>query len=129
MIGGNFRLDELQAAVVLAKFKHLDRWTEQRQKNARFYDEAFARAGLGNNLSTPKVMRGHRHIYNQYVIRTQQRDALKKHLASAQISTEIYYPVPLHSQQCFSYLKYQPSDCAKSTQRRSKHSRFPFIRN
>ncbi|MES2352816.1 MAG: DegT/DnrJ/EryC1/StrS family aminotransferase [Pseudomonadota bacterium] len=116
MIGGNFRLDELQAAVVLTKFKHLDGWTEQRQTNAHFYDEAFARAGLGANLSTPKLMPGHRHVYNQYVIRVQRRDELKQYLSSVQISTEIYYPVPLHNQQCFSYLGYQPSDCAKSTQ-------------
>lgn len=115
VIGGNFRLDEIQAAILLVKFKYLDRWTAGRQKNAAFYDEAFERAGLSGQVSTPVVMPGYRHIYNQYVIRVQNRDGLKKHLTDAQIGNEVYYPVPLHAQQCFAYLGYQEGDCPESS--------------
>lgn len=115
VIGGNFRLDEIQAAILLVKFKYLDQWTARRQENAAFYDHAFKRAGLSAQVSTPKVIPGYRHIYNQYVIRVQNRDSLKKHLAGAQIGNEVYYPVPLHTQQCFAYLGYQESDCAESS--------------
>lgn len=115
VIGGNFRLDEIQAAILLVKFKYLDQWTAGRQKNAAFYDQAFERAGLSGPVSTPAVMPGYRHIYNQYVIRVQNRDGLKKHLTDARIGNEVYYPVPLHTQQCFAYLGYQESDCAESS--------------
>ncbi|MBS0366228.1 MAG: DegT/DnrJ/EryC1/StrS family aminotransferase [Proteobacteria bacterium] len=104
LIGGNFRLDEIQAAVLNIKLRHLDEWTAGRQRNAAIYDAAFARAGLGGKVTTPRAQPGVRHIYNQYVIRAQQRDALRTHLAGAGIGTEIYYPVPLHLQQCFAYL-------------------------
>jgi dTDP-4-amino-4,6-dideoxygalactose transaminase len=110
VIGGNFRLDELQAAVLLVKMKYLDGWTQARQRNAAFYDAAFAQAGLGERLATPPPARGGRHIYNQYVVRAQNRDALRSYLAERQIGTEIYYPVPLHLQQCFAYLGYRAGD-------------------
>jgi dTDP-4-amino-4,6-dideoxygalactose transaminase len=115
VIGGNFRLDELQAAILLVKLRYLDQWTAKRQENARFYDDAFARAGLAEHVLTPKVMPGHRHIYNQYVVRVKRRDELKKHLGDAKIGTEVYYPVPLHTQQCFAYLGHGPEDCAESS--------------
>jgi len=114
VIGGNFRLDELQAAVLLVKFKYLDHWTTRRQENARSYDIAFAEAGLNSCVSTPWVGEGHRHIFNQYVLRVKQRDELKQHLAEARVGTEVYYPIPLHMQQCFGYLGYRPEDCPQS---------------
>src|SRR5262249_20306588 len=81
MIGGNFRLDELQAAVLIVKLAHLDKWTEGRQGNAAFYDKAFAKAGLTSKVTLPFAVPGYRHIYNQYVIRVADRDKLRTHLA------------------------------------------------
>jgi len=104
LIGGNFRIDELQAAVLNVKLPHLDAWTAARQRNAAFYDRAFANAKLGNAVQTPVAARGGRHIYNQYVIRAQDRDPLRQHLAQLKVGSEIYYPVPLHLQHCFAYL-------------------------
>jgi len=110
VIGGNFRLDELQAAVLNVKLKYLDRWTEGRQRNASFYDTAFACARLTSQIGLPQVAPGHRHIFNQYVIRVPRRDALKAFLGESGIGTEIYYPVPLHLQKCFAYLGHSPGD-------------------
>jgi dTDP-4-amino-4,6-dideoxygalactose transaminase len=115
LIGGNFRLDEIQAAVLLVKLKYLDQWTTGRQRNASFYDEGFKRAGLSSQVVTPVAVPGARHIYNQYVLRVKNRDGLKSHLGAAKIGTEVYYPVPLHAQQCFSYLGYKESDCPESS--------------
>jgi dTDP-4-amino-4,6-dideoxygalactose transaminase len=114
VIGGNFRLDELQAAVLLVKFKHLEQWTTLRQENARYYDAAFAGAGLRNQAATPRVLEGRRHIFHQYVLRVTRRDELKQRLTEARIGTEIYYPIPLHMQQCFDDLGYRPEDCPES---------------
>lgn len=113
-IGGNFRLDEIQAAVLLVKLKHLDDWTKQRQANASDYTKLFNDAGLGENVKTPLAVKGYRHIYNQYVCRVKDRDALRKHLADNKIGSEVYYPVPLHVQDCFSYLGYKEGDCPES---------------
>jgi dTDP-4-amino-4,6-dideoxygalactose transaminase len=110
VIGGNFRIDELQAAVLRVKLKYLDGWTEGRQRNAAYYDSAFADAGLGQKLRTPVAIEGGRHIFNQYVVRVQRRDALRQRLAENHIGTEIYYPVPLHLQACFAYLNYHAGD-------------------
>jgi len=110
LIGGNFRIDELQAAVLRVKFKYLDGWTQARQRNAAYYDQAFARAGLGARVVTPRAAPGGRHIFNLYVVRVQRRDALKAFLAERAIGTEIYYPLPLHMQQCFAYLGYRSGD-------------------
>jgi dTDP-4-amino-4,6-dideoxygalactose transaminase len=114
MIGGNFRLDELQAAVLRVKLKHLDSWTSARQANAAFYNAEFAAAGLGEKLTTPFVIPGCRHIYNQYVVRVRERDRLKTFLAERGIGTEIYYPVSMHQQQCFKYLGYKTGDFPQS---------------
>jgi len=104
-IGGNFRLDELQAAVLNVKLPHLDEWSVARARNAAFYSRAFARRIAPEHVRTPPPpAAGARHIYNQYVIRVRDRDRLREHLASRAIGTEIYYPVPLHLQQCFAYL-------------------------
>jgi dTDP-4-amino-4,6-dideoxygalactose transaminase len=110
VIGGNFRIDELQAAVLRVKLKYLDGWTQGRQRNAAYYDSALADAGLGQKLRTPVAIEGGRHIFNQYVVRVQRRDALKQRLAEHNIGTEIYYPVPLHLQACFAYLNYRAGD-------------------
>ena len=110
VIGGNFRIDELQAAVLRVKLKYLDGWTQGRQRNAAYYDSAFADAGLGEKLRTPTAIEGGRHIFNQYVVRVERRDALKQRLTEHSIGTEIYYPVPLHLQACFAYLDYRPGD-------------------
>jgi dTDP-4-amino-4,6-dideoxygalactose transaminase len=104
LIGGNFRIDELQAAVLNVKLPHLDAWSAARARNAAIYDAAFAEARLDERLHTPHRAPRARHIYNQYVIRVADRDALRRHLTDAGIGTEIYYPVPLHLQQCFAYL-------------------------
>jgi dTDP-4-amino-4,6-dideoxygalactose transaminase len=106
LIGGNFRLDELQAAVLVIKLKHLDAWTRGRQENACFYFGAFERAGLKSTITLPAAMPGIRHIYNQFIIRAPRRDALREHLATAGVGSEVYYPVPLHRQQCFASLGY-----------------------
>jgi dTDP-4-amino-4,6-dideoxygalactose transaminase len=101
IVGGNFRLDTIQAAVVLAKLTHLDAWTSARQRNAKRYDQMFGDAHLPIGL--PSVATN-RHIFNQYVIRVSARDALQTFLRQKGISTEVYYPVPMHLQECFSYL-------------------------
>ena len=113
LIGGNFRLDEIQAAVLNVKLPHLDSWSEARQRNAAFYDAAFARAGLPGLVTSPAAA-GARHIYNQYCIRTRRRDELRVHLNNAGVGAEIYYPLPLHMQQCFAYLGHKPEDFPES---------------
>ncbi len=114
LIGGNFRLDAIQAAILLVKLGHLDDWTAGRQANARMYDTAISRSGLDGNVIAPVTRTGRRHIYNQYVIRAERRDELRQFLGNAGIGTEIYYPVPLHVQQCFEYLGYSEGDCPEA---------------
>ncbi len=113
IVGGNFRLDALQAAVVSAKLPHLDGWTAARQANAARYDRLFTEAGLAGRLVLPRAVQS-RHVFNQYVIRTPRRDELRTWLASQDIGTEIYYPVPLHVQECFARLGGQPGDLPES---------------
>ncbi|MCP4747342.1 MAG: DegT/DnrJ/EryC1/StrS family aminotransferase [Desulfobacteraceae bacterium] len=109
-IGGNFRVDALQAAVISVKLKYLDSWTKKRQHNGATYRRLFSEAGLEQWLQLPAEIED-RHIYNQFVIRVfQDRDKLKEHLLANGIGCEIYYPVPLHLQKCFSYLGYQEGD-------------------
>jgi dTDP-4-amino-4,6-dideoxygalactose transaminase len=114
VIGGNFRLDEIQAAVLVVKLRHLEDWHRARQKNASYYDRAFSKAGIAARLATPTARPDGRHIYNQYVIRVPDRDRLRAYLADCGVGTEIYYPVSLHMQQCFAYLGYRPEDCPES---------------
>ncbi len=110
LIGGNFRLDALQAAVLRVKLPHLDGWNEARRRHAHSY------TGLlrGLPLTLPVERPGYRHSYHQYVIRTPQRDALLAHLRREEIGAEIYYPVPLHLQACFAHLGYAPGQCPHS---------------
>ncbi len=107
VVGGNFRLDALQAALLRVKLPALDGWTAQRRKNAARYDEAFANAGLPPDLLQSPTRRFEGHIYNQYVIRSSRRDELQAHLREKGIATAIYYPVPLHRQACFQHLGYE----------------------
>jgi dTDP-4-amino-4,6-dideoxygalactose transaminase len=127
LIGGNFRIDELQAAVLNIKLKHLDAWSAGRQRNAAYYDAAFARARLGDALVTPHAQAGARHIYNQYVIRVRERDALRQQLAAVGVGTEIYYPVPLHVQQCFAYLGGRAGDFPLSEQAAAQTLALPIF--
>jgi dTDP-4-amino-4,6-dideoxygalactose transaminase len=113
-IGGNFRIDEIQSAVLNIKLKHLDAWSAGRQRNARSYDNAFEAADLGKAVEAPRAVPGVRHIFNQYVIRVRDRDKLRQHLMAAGVGTEIYYPVPLHLQECFEYLKHRKGDFPQS---------------
>jgi dTDP-4-amino-4,6-dideoxygalactose transaminase len=114
LIGGNFRLDEIQAAVLNVKLPHLDSWSAARQRNAAFYDAAFARAGIRGLVTPPPAPRGARHIYNQYCIRVPRRDELRAHLTQQGVGAEIYYPLPLHMQECFAYLGHRPEDFPES---------------
>jgi dTDP-4-amino-4,6-dideoxygalactose transaminase len=107
VIGGNFRLDALQAAVLLVKLKYLDEWTNARQENADLYRRFFQEVGI-EEISLPKAV-AIRHIYNQFVIKVREhRDRLREFLHQQGIGCEIYYPLPLHMQTCFSYLGYKP---------------------
>ncbi|GAU07609.1 DegT/DnrJ/EryC1/StrS family aminotransferase [Desulfoplanes formicivorans] len=128
-IGGNFRLDALQAAVLRVKLNHLDAWTAKRQHNAARYNRLFAASGLEiaftadvdwASYDRPQVVLPSavqdRHIYNQYVIRVQNRDGLRAFLKDNGIGNEVYYPVSLHMQECFSYLGYGEGDLPQSEQ-------------
>ena len=109
-IGGNFRLDAIQAAIVSIKLKHLDGWTRARQENARKYRTLIKAADLTARIAGPGEKES-RHIYNQFVIHlAEKRDELKAFLTDHEIGCEIYYPVPLHLQACFSFLGYQSGD-------------------
>lgn len=128
VIGGNFRLDALQAAIISVKLPHLDSWSEKRRTNAETYNQLFIKAGLAseegrtqfdkhNKVLLPKAVYKHKasevknyHIYNQYIIRVEKRDELRKYLAEKEIGTEIYYPIPFHLQECFSYLNHNRGD-------------------
>jgi dTDP-4-amino-4,6-dideoxygalactose transaminase len=112
LIGGNFRLDPIQAAILLVKLSYLDKWHSMRQENAAYYDENLSI----KDVKTPVVVyKKEYHIYNQYVISiSQQRDELRDFLKENNIGTEVYYPVPFHKQECFKYLGYLPGDFPNS---------------
>lgn len=114
-IGGNFRMDELQAAILNVKLPHLDAWSAARRDAAKFYTSEFERLGLQGKVQLPvepyrKSGLSNHHIYHQYVIRTERRDALREHLSKKEIETAIYYPLALHEQPCFEYLGYKAGD-------------------
>jgi len=123
LLGGNFRMDSIQAAVLGVKFKYLDIWTEARCKNASRYGELFDQAGISITLDefnfrkgiVPVIETGFgRHIYHLFMIRTKFRDDLKSFLKNRHIISEIYYPIPLHFQECFKYLGYKVGDFPES---------------
>lgn len=115
VIGGNFRLDEIQAAILAIKLPHLEKWAAERRAAADFYRAEFTRAGLTKKIALPcepyrdRGLTNH-HVYHQYVIRAPMRDALREHLAKREIETAIYYPLGLHEQKCFAYLGYKKED-------------------
>jgi dTDP-4-amino-4,6-dideoxygalactose transaminase len=108
VIGGNFRLDALQAAVLRVKLKYLSGWTEARRRNAARYRKYFSEAGLIEEIALPEDSAGH--IYNQFVLRCARRDQLQNYLKTRGIGTEVYYPIPLHMQKCFADLGYKEGD-------------------
>jgi dTDP-4-amino-4,6-dideoxygalactose transaminase len=114
-IGGNFRMDELQAAILKVKLPHLDEWSAARRAAAKYYSEQFRKLGLEKKIHLPAEpyaaagLTNH-HIYHQYVVRTADRDELRKHLADRDIETAVYYPLALHEQPCFEYLRYKSGD-------------------
>jgi dTDP-4-amino-4,6-dideoxygalactose transaminase len=112
VIGINSRLDALQAAVLRVKLPHLDQWTAARQRKAQQYELMFDDAGLGERIEAPFVRNNARHIFHQFVIRVRdgKRDSLREHLRECGVGTDVYYPVPLHLQDCFAYLDYQDGD-------------------
>jgi len=114
-VGINSRLDELQAAVLRVKFPSLDRWSEERARKADAYSQMFDNAGLSFPLITPRVRSEARHIFHQYVVRvSEHRDALMEHLKTRGVGTKVYYPIPLHRQECFAYLGYKEGDFPES---------------
>jgi dTDP-4-amino-4,6-dideoxygalactose transaminase len=115
VVGGNFRLDEMQAAILGIKLPYLEKWAAARRAAADFYGEEFSRADLRERITVPaepyrdRGLTNH-HVYHQYVIRTPMRDALREHLGKREIETAIYYPLGLHEQKCFAYLGYKKGD-------------------
>jgi len=109
-VGGNFRLDAIQGAVLAVKLEHLDAWTAARRRHAAEYERLFRAEGLADGpIALPTVSQP-RHVFNQYTIRAEDRDALRAHLAEAGVGTGVYYPLPLHLQPCFKDLGYRPGD-------------------
>jgi len=109
VVGVNSRLDALQAAVLRVKLKYLDQWSDARRRNAEHYDRLFAEAGV-EEVVTRAVRPNRRHIFNQYTVRCSRRDELMDFLKRRGVGSEIYYPTPLHLQECFAYLGYKPGD-------------------
>ncbi len=118
-VGGNFRIDALQAAVLHVKLPHLDEWAEGRRRNAKVYEQMFAEARVGSRVVLPKELPKRHHVYNQYVIRftdgKETRDRVMNHLKSAGIGCEIYYPLTLPQQECF-----RSNKCAKESYKNSE---------
>src|SRR4051812_2235822 len=110
MIGGMFRLSALQAAVLSVKLKYLDEWHDARRRNAALYDELLEES----RVVTPRIDEGNQSIYNQYVVRVQHRDRVKQCLADRGVATAVYYPIPLHLQECFGHLGYREGDFPES---------------
>ena len=146
VIGGNFRIDALQAAVLRVKLPHLDRWSEQRRKNAELYNKLFLEAGLvdkpgktkfdtKNKVLIPEAVYNqfsdlkNPHIFNQYIIRVEKRDELKKFLTENEIGNEIYYPVPFHQQECFSNLGYKDGDFPEAEKAASSSLALPIYQD
>lgn len=103
-IGGNFRMDTLQAAFLRVKLPHMSAWNAGRRRNAALYRQLFEQAGLLGRVAVPVEPEGRVHVYHQYVVRVPQRDALRTHLTARGIGSAVYYPVPFHRQACFAHL-------------------------
>ena len=127
VVGGNFRIDALQASIVLAKFKYLEQSTEKRRKNAQFYSQLFKEKKIADCLTLPLEVFP-RHVYNQYVIRVKRnRDELRSFLSEKNISTEIYYPLPLHLQKCFASLGYKEGTFPESEKAANESIALPIF--
>ncbi|MCC7430981.1 DegT/DnrJ/EryC1/StrS family aminotransferase [bacterium] len=113
-IGGNFRIDAIQSAVLDVKLNYLENWTKKRQENAKTYDELFKATKLTEKITLPYTCKGNKHIFNQYVICLEERDKLMEFLKLNGIGSEIYYPVTFNNQECFAYLGYKQGDFPKS---------------
>ncbi|MCG6948880.1 MAG: DegT/DnrJ/EryC1/StrS family aminotransferase [Acidobacteria bacterium] len=109
-VGGNFRLDALQAAVLRVKMPHVGGWVDGRRANAEFYRHLFSNTGLDQIVRLPQAIDGRGHTFNQYVIRAPRRDELRAFLAELGIGAAVYYPLPLHLQPCFEFLGYGEGD-------------------
>jgi dTDP-4-amino-4,6-dideoxygalactose transaminase len=131
LVGVNSRLDTIQAAALRVKLPHLGRWTEARRANAARYGELFAARGLQQSLGLPHQTERCRHVWNQYTIRVPhgQRDALRKRLSEQQIGSEIYYPVPLHQQECFARLRYADGSLPETERAASEVLSLPIYPN
>ena len=129
LIGINSRLDSIQAAVLRVKLPHLDAWSTARQVNAARYGELFAAADLADFVTVPGEEPRGRHVWNQYVVRIAagQRDALRGHLAAHGVGSEIYYPVPLHVQQCFEHLGWRTGDLPHTEQAAAETLALPIF--
>jgi dTDP-4-amino-4,6-dideoxygalactose transaminase len=136
-VGGNFRLDALQAAVLNVKLPHLNTWHEQRRENASLYNKLFNAAGLNrtadaldsglsNGIVLPIEKENNYHIYNQFVIYSEQRDALMEHMKANNVGCEIYYPLALHEQECFRLLGYKKGDFPNSERAASMSLALPI---
>ncbi len=131
VIGGNFRLDEIQAAILAVKLPYLEKWAAARRAAADFYGAELARAGLTERITVPaEPYRDRRltnyHVYHQYVVRTPMRDALRDYLGKREIETAIYYPVGLHEQKCFAYLDYKKGDFPETERAASETLALPI---
>jgi dTDP-4-amino-4,6-dideoxygalactose transaminase len=115
-IGINSRLDALQAVVLHIKLKYLDQWAEGRRRNAVRYEQLFKQAGLLDHVTLPAVHPSNFHVYNQYTIRVSRRDDLRAYLKEKGVGTEIYYPLPMHLQNCYKSLGYQKGSFPVSEQ-------------
>ena len=113
-VGGNFRMDSLQAAVLLAKLPYLEGWTARRIAIAGRYAEMLWDAEVSGRIVLPTVAVGRRHVFHQYVVRVRDRDGVRERLAEAGISTAVFYPVPFHLQECFADLGYRQGDFPES---------------
>jgi dTDP-4-amino-4,6-dideoxygalactose transaminase len=127
MIGINSRLDAMQAAILLVGIKQLDQWIEMRREHAAAYSRELEGT---NGLDLPPTLPGQRHAFNQFVIRSDRRDDLRAYLAEKEIGSEIYYPLALHTQECFSHLGYGEGDFPEA-ERAAKQSlaipMFPYL--
>jgi dTDP-4-amino-4,6-dideoxygalactose transaminase len=115
-VGGNFRLDALQAAVLRVKLRHVSAWIERRRENACTYAGLFSDADLDDVVTQPAAVEGRGHTYNQYVVRVSRRDELRAFLSERGIGCAVYYPLPLHQQPCFRQLGYREGDLPHAEQ-------------
>ncbi len=131
VIGGNFRLDEIQAAILAVKLPYLEKWAAARRAAADFYGAELTRAGLIERITVPaepyrdRGLTNH-HVYHQYVVRTPMRDALREYLGKREIGTAIYYPLGLHEQKCFAYLGYKKGDFPETERAASETFALPI---